>query len=217
MSATMDNQRSANVEVILSILNFLCIAPNIFVKVPQMRNIVKTGSVRGLNLKAFMMETVVYMVGMLYYFTNDFPFLAYAEYVALEIQALFMVLIFLHYADDLDVRILPIAALFFLVTAIIGSGSVPVSIISFLFSMNMPLQAGSKLLALNTIYRAKNSGSASLLMWSISGLTSTGRIATTLMTKPDLLVLTNFTVAACLSFTVCCAIIVYRPSEKKFE
>ncbi|XP_041484893.1 solute carrier family 66 member 3-like isoform X1 [Lytechinus variegatus] len=217
MSATMSQRLSANDEVILNILNFLCIAPNLFVKIPQMRNIVKTGSVRGLSLKGFLMETIVYMVGLLYYFTNNFPFLVYAEYIALEIQALLMVLVFLHYSNDLDVRILPVAALFFLVTAIIGSGSLPTSIIAFFFSMNLPLNASSKLLALNTIYSTKNSGSASFLMWSISGLTSAGRIATNLMTKPDYLVLTNFTVAATLSFSVCCAIIIYRPSEKKFE
>ncbi|XP_041484894.1 mannose-P-dolichol utilization defect 1 protein homolog 1-like isoform X2 [Lytechinus variegatus] len=203
MSATMSQRLSANDEVILNILNFLCIAPNLFVKIPQMRNIVKTGSVRGLSLKGFLMETIVYMVGLLYYFTNNFPFLVYAEYIALEIQALLMVLVFLHYSNDLDVRILPVAALFFLVTAIIGSGSLPTSIIAFFFSMNLPLNASSKLLALNTIYSTKNSGSASFLMWSISGLTSA--------------VLTNFTVAATLSFSVCCAIIIYRPSEKKFE
>ncbi|XP_063968667.1 solute carrier family 66 member 3-like [Lytechinus pictus] len=225
MSATMGESLSANDEVILNILNFLRIAPNLFVKIPQMRNIVKTGSVRGLSLKGFLMETVVYMVGLLYYFNNNFPFLVYAEYIALEIQALLMVLVFLHYSNDLDVRILPVAlqasrrpvGSFFLMTAIIGSGSLPTSIIAFFFSMNLPLNASSKLLALNTIYSTKNSGSASFLMWSISGLTSAGRIATNLMTKPDYLVLTNFTVAASLSFSVCCAIIIYRPSEKKFE
>ncbi|XP_072170507.1 solute carrier family 66 member 3-like [Diadema setosum] len=217
MSASMDTSNAVSVDNLLRFLNFFCVAPCLFAKVPQMRNVIVARSAKGLSFNGALMETVVYMVGLLYHFTNLFPVMAFAEYIALEIQALLMVLLIVYYSDNLEFRLIPMAAVFFTLAGLIGAGVFPAYVIAFLFSCNMPLNASSKLLNFSTIYRAKNSGSASFTMWLVLGLTSIGRVVTTVLTKPDYLLITNFTVSGALNFLVCGAILYYRPSEKKFE
>ena len=64
MAATMDRHDTANIDAALYIISLFCIIPNVFVKIPQIRNVLASKSLKGLSFNGALLETVVYVVNL---------------------------------------------------------------------------------------------------------------------------------------------------------
>ncbi|XP_045607825.1 solute carrier family 66 member 3 [Procambarus clarkii] len=184
-------------------------------KVPQILTIVKARSVKGLSLASLLLELTSYSIMLSYNVYSAYALSTYFEYPLMVLQDVVMVAVFLAFTGRLSpTAFLPMAAASYFAYSI-ASGKLPHVLIKTLVGLCTPISASSKVVALITIIRSKNSAMVSIPSWSISAYTCVTRIFTIYVESADPALLMNFCTSFVLNMCIIIAAIAYKPREKK--
>ncbi|XP_071542386.1 solute carrier family 66 member 3 [Panulirus ornatus] len=186
-----------------------------FMKVPQIMKIIKAKSVQGLSLASLLLELTSYSIMLSYNVYSAYAFSTYFEYPLMVIQDVVMLGVFLTFTGRLSPLVVLPAAAFSYFAYSIASGSLPSSLITTLVSLCTPISASSKVVALLTIIRSKNSATVSIPSWSISAYTCVTRLFTIYVESADPALLMNFGTSFILNLCIITAAVFYKPREKK--
>ncbi|XP_066960203.1 solute carrier family 66 member 3 isoform X1 [Macrobrachium rosenbergii] len=186
-----------------------------FMKIPQIHTIIKAKSTRGLSLASLLLELTSYTIMLSYNIYSAYPLINYFEYPLMVLQDVVMLAVFLSFNGMLSPSvILPAAAASYFAYAI-SSGMLPHALITTLVGLTTPISASSKVVALLTILRSKNSSTVSIPSWLISTYTCVTRIFTIYLESADFALLMNFGTSFALNCLIVAAAIAYKPKKKK--
>lgn len=219
MAAPSDNtaEYSQSFALFLQIVNLSCILPCIIMKMPQVLLLYRSKKTTGLSLMSILLEFYLYTVHFLYFFVNDYALMSYVEYAFLLIQDVMLIAFYLFFNDMVDARALLCTSLYTFSSLAIAAEMTPDWLPAFLLSICLPISVTSKGLQISAIVSAQDSSKVSLLTWTIASLTTFGRMITLVFDKYDQLVLFGYFVGFLMNSLVCCAIIYYKSSPKKFK
>ncbi|KAG8231712.1 hypothetical protein J437_LFUL018956 [Ladona fulva] len=158
--------------LIADILSVLTITLCLVLKVPQILNLIKVKSAKGLSMNGLMLELSSYSVMASYNYCNGYALLSYMEYPIIIFQEIILIYLVLKYMDLLNAVS---AGLFGLYLAVFGGflfGIIPPQILTFLVPLCTPVSASSKVVQLLAILRAKDSTSISITTWCLSAFTN---------------------------------------------
>ncbi|KAK7031080.1 hypothetical protein VNI00_013682 [Paramarasmius palmivorus] len=138
-------------------------------KVPQLLLILNSHSASGLSLPSYILETLAYAITLSYSYRNQFPFSTYGENLFLTIQNVIITLLIIVYTPSHPLRQKSTSskstqvittALGMAVTGI-ALATVPLSTLSPLQLLTLPLSLSSKLPQIHQNYRARSTGQLS--------------------------------------------------------
>ncbi|KAK3889899.1 hypothetical protein Pcinc_006130 [Petrolisthes cinctipes] len=186
-----------------------------FNKVPQIISIVRNKTTKGLSLMALLLELTSYSIMLSYNVYSAYALSSYFEYPLLVIQDLVMLAVFLAFNGQLSPSIFVPAAAASYFAYSIASGILPHTLITTLVGLCTPISASSKVMALLTILRSKNSAAVSVTSLCISAYTSLTRLFTIYVESADIALLMNFGTSLFLNCCIILAAIAYKPRDKK--
>lgn len=216
----MQATRAMDSEVSLLIsraLSYSVVAICVFMKLPQVLAILKTGDTKGVNLKSIWMEIGAYLIGFSYGYTHGYHLSTYVESGLLAAQSATIVFLVVYYDSKWTIENAVYALVITSFTACSLSMLVPFSVLSILLSLALPLSAGSKLAQIATIYRIQSKGNVSVLTWSLAAYGCFARLFTVYIEVDDMLILFNFLVSAVLNSTVVALCLYYGDGKQRKE
>ncbi|XP_063239519.1 solute carrier family 66 member 3 [Bacillus rossius redtenbacheri] len=196
--------------IISDVLSVITIALCFILKIPQILNIIKLKSAKGISLKALLLELSSYTVMTCYNYTNGYALLTYMEYPVIISQQAVLILLVSRHSGLLGGRCAVLCALYLAVTCCFLSGVLPKAVLAGLVPLCTPVSAFSKVMQLYEIVSSKNAESVSLLTWFLSAFTNLTRIYTIYLDSADPMLLTNFSISVALSSSVLAAAAYYR-------
>lgn len=204
-------------DALIGFCNVSTICLSSFNKIPQIRTILKAQSVAGLSLAALMLELTSYCISLSYNIYSGYSLASYFEYPLLVIQDIVMLVIFLSLTNRLSPILLVPASIYATAVYLIISGTLPHAVIVTLVGLTTPISASSKIMALLTIVRVKDSSTVSLGSYGISLYTCLTRLLTIYVESADPALLFNFGTSTLLNALIILAAIAYKPKEKPEE
>ncbi|XP_071438596.1 solute carrier family 66 member 3 [Hetaerina americana] len=202
-------------QAISDILSVITITLCLVLKVPQILNLMKVKSAKGISMNGLMLELSSYSVMASYNYCNGYALLSYMEYPIIIFQEIILIFLVLKYMDLLNVIS---AGLFGIYAAVFGGfifGLFPPQILTMLVPLTTPVSASSKVVQLLAILRAKDSRSISTTTWALSAFTNLTRVYTIYMDSADLNLLSNFGISVLLSSSILAAAIYYKNPQMK--
>jgi len=192
-----------NVLLLISdVISVITIALSLFTKVPQIRNIWKLKSAKGLPISGPLMETTSYTITALYNYVNGHALLAYMEYPVILVQEYVLIYMILHYQKSVNNKSFLLFAAYFSFVAFFVLGILPPSFLTFLVPFCTPISLSSKVVQLYAIWKTQNADSVSVSTWVISAVTNGSRIYTIFLDSADVILLTNFISSTILSSSI---------------
>lgn len=186
-----------------------------FMKVPQINSIIKSKSTKGLSLASLLLELTSYTIMLSYNIYSAYPLVTYFEYPMMVLQDIVMLTVFLSFNGLMSPAVILPASGAMCFAYAICTGMLPHALITTLVGLCTPISASSKLVALLTIIRSKNSSTVSVSSWLISSYTCVTRIFTTYMDSADYALLLNFGTSFILNSMIVAAAIAYKPRKKE--
>ena len=215
---------------ISKLLGYVVIIWAIFMKIPQLRDIIKAKSGVGVSLKSYVLELFIYAITFSYHIRNNYALTTYFDFFFLIIQDILISLAIVYYAKQFNKKFILISSMFisvfiFLLTIcpvpIIFIENLILSFLSLLNSFGIPFNIISKLPQIIENYKNKFTGTLSLSLNVSLFIANTFRIYTTLIEmKGDSTMLLSYIVAISLNLTVVIQILLYRknkPHDDKIE
>ena len=95
-----------------------CLSASFFSKLPQVSNVIRNKSADGLSTSGILFELWAFTAGFSYQFVNDQPLMQYADYVALLVQEIPLVLLVLYYNNAFNSKTMIFGAVY---VAVFGS------------------------------------------------------------------------------------------------
>ncbi|NXS34983.1 PQLC3 protein, partial [Pomatostomus ruficeps] len=180
------------------------------IKLPQLVAVLKARSAWGLSVGSLLLELAGFLVFLRYQIYYGYPLETYLEYPIIIAQDVILLFCIMHFSGKAK-RALFYAVLFW-------AGWYMLTLKKWIIDVAMNLctfiSAASKLVQLQHLWQAKDSGQASALTWSMSAYTCATRIITTVMTTNDLAVLIRFIIMLILNIWVTATILHYRKTKK---
>ncbi|KAL3275285.1 hypothetical protein HHI36_020053 [Cryptolaemus montrouzieri] len=204
-------------QVVSDILSIITISICFILKIPQILNILKLKSAKGISLIGLLMELSSYTITMSYNFQSGYALLSYLEYPIILIEELILILCVMYYKKFLNIYGLFGAGCYFLIAGSFLSGVFPKGFLIFLVPLCTPVGASSKVVQLVEIIKTQNSESVSILTWFISAFTNFTRVFTIILDSADTALLLNMSINTVLSSSVMIAAYLYKPSKLKKE
>ncbi|XP_050727835.1 solute carrier family 66 member 3-like [Eriocheir sinensis] len=203
------------IDSLITVCNVSTIGLCGFMKVPQILAIIRARSTKGLSLAALCLELTSYSIMLSYNIYSGYAFSSYFEYPLMVTQDVVMLVVFLSFTGRLSPAVLvpAVGASYFAFS--IASGSFPHALITTLVGLCTPISASSKVVALVTIIRLKNSATVSVSSLSISAYTCLTRLFTIYVESADPALLMNFGTSLMLNICLITAALVYKPRVKK--
>lgn len=203
------------IDSLITICNVSTIGLCGFNKIPQIFAIIKAKSTKGLSLTSLMLELTSYTIMLSYNIYSGYSFSSYFEYPLLVTQDVVMLVVFLSFTGRLSPTVLVPAAAAAYFAHSIASGNLPHALITTLVGLCTPISASSKVMALFTIIRIKNSAAVSVSSLSISAYTCFTRLFTIYVESADPALLMNFGISLMLNLCLITAAIIYKPKKKE--
>jgi len=190
-------------------LGYGVVAGSSLVKVPQILNIVKSGSVEGISRSAVLLELVGYILTVAYCFAQQFPFSTYGESLFLMISG--SVLAALVCRVHWSIATAVIAAVF----SIVFTRIIPLPVLTAGQTATIPIFIISKIPQIILLFRTRNPGELSLITYSLNTLGAAARVFTTLQELGDPLMLTSSSLSTLLNGTIALQIVIFSRGAKK--
>ncbi|NXO84384.1 PQLC3 protein, partial [Sitta europaea] len=151
-----------------------------------------------------------FLVFLRYQIYYGYPLETYLEYPIIIAQDVLLIYCIMHFSGKAK------RALFYAV--IFWGGWYMLTLQKWIIDLAMNLctfiSAASKLVQLQHLWQAKDSGQVSALTWGMSAYTCATRIITTVMTTNDLAVLIRFIIMLILNIWVTATVLHYRKTKK---
>ncbi|KAI8802609.1 monosaccharide-P-dolichol utilization protein [Cladochytrium replicatum] len=205
--ASLDFQETACVKLAASKgLGLGLVAGGLFLKVPQIINIVAANSGDGISLTAYFMETVSYMVSVAFDVREGNPFSTFGENVFITFQNVLIISLIFGFGGQIP----------HVFTSIIGFGilaailsAVPANILLILRWSTLFVGLGSKIPQIYESYKAQSTGQLSGLTSALQLAGSTARIFTSLQEVKQPVILIGYIVGTVLNAAVMYQVAVY--------
>ena len=184
------------------LLSYTVVVLSVFMKLPQVKAILVSGSTKGINLRTYWMEIGTYLIGFSYGYVHGYHISIYAEVGLLAIQSASIIALVIYYDKiwtlENAVWTLSIAIFFGLSLLEI----MPLALLSLFLSLTIPLSVVSKLAQMMTIHQLKSRGNVSILTWSLASYGCLARLFTVYVEVKDMQILLNFFVSFVLNTVV---------------
>ncbi|BET00051.1 PQ loop repeat containing 3 [Nesidiocoris tenuis] len=198
--------------LISDLLSIITISMCLFLKVPQIMNIVRRKSADGMNIYSLLMELASYSTTALYNYTNGYAILTYLEYPIIIAQEYVLIYLVLYHQDLVGQKSILGSIAYALVVTGFLSRWIPPSVLTLLIPFCTPVSLSSKALQLWEILRKMNADTVSVSTWIISALTNASRIYTIYMDSMDMLLLANVFLSTFMSGSI--ALVAYILQNK---
>ena len=185
----------------------------VFVKVPQIVNIMKSKSTHGLSPWMYIMENLGYLFTVVYNTRHGYPFSTFGEVVFLLIQGFILIALFGLYNKRISLLAIVLPAY-----AAIGYYlyvMAPLSQLALFQTGNIALLAGSRLPQIWQNYRLKSTGVLSVVTVVMNVAGTTARIFTTMQEVEDSVVLVQAICSWALNLIIFLQVIWYWNSSAK--
>jgi mannose-P-dolichol utilization defect protein 1 len=206
--------------LISKFLGYSIVIFSITLKLPQIINMMKIKSDRGLSYLTIYTEILMYLLSALYAFHKGNPFSTYGENVFILIQNLAILFLCYKYAENSTKNSKLFGVLFLIFSTLVtiksieGSG-IPEYIWTFMASASIPLSSIGRMSQIFVSFREKDTGSLSSITYFLGMMGSLTRIFTTYTETKDLILIANFVYAAFLNFVILVQILIYGDKSKK--
>jgi len=190
------------------------IGASVLLKVPQILNIVKSRSVRGLSFSMFILELVGYTITLAYSFSNNFAINTYGEYFPIAAQNLVIIFLLYKYTNALGV-FFGGATVYAIACYALFSGIIPASVLTLLQTATIPIFTMSKIPQIYINSKNKSVGQLSGITVFLNFAGSLARVFTTLAEVPDNLVLVGYLIGATLNGIMLLQVLIYREGKEK--
>ncbi|KAF5835918.1 hypothetical protein DUNSADRAFT_6675, partial [Dunaliella salina] len=184
-------------------------------KLPQIVNVLKSGSAEGLSPLSFELETGGLLVHASYGYVNELPFSAYGEAFILFIQSLYLLLLIYRLARIPSIRPAFSMGLMAAYIAAVYSGRVDSAQVGYLFNANNFVFMAARLPQIHSNWRTKNTGQLSLVTCCINTLGCVVRIFTSITEGAGLAMVRGYSISLLLNAILVAQIFMYAPSKKK--
>lgn len=195
-------------------LGYGVLAGSLLVKVPQILDILRAKSARGLSASSFELETAGLLIATSYGFLLHLPISAFGESVALLVQNSVIVLLIHQYKDVSPARKLGFLALLLSWAALSFSGVITRSHISLLYDFNNLLLVGSKVPQILENFNSKSTGHLSPITCFFNWFGACIRIFTSVQERAGAAMIRGSSLNCLLNFLVLAQIFFYRNSQE---
>ncbi|KAG8903086.1 hypothetical protein FRB99_003759 [Tulasnella sp. 403] len=182
------------------------VAGGLIVKLPQISIILKKRSARGLSFSAYVLELISCAISTVYNVRNGYAFSTYGENLFLTIQNAIITLQILHYQPTLSRRDSNrpkvLAAAVAMLVSTVGLDVLPLSTLTLLQGLTIPISAIAKLPQIISNERDKSTGNLSVFVVVANIVGCIARVFTTLTEVQDPLVLWGFILSSVLNVVI---------------
>jgi mannose-P-dolichol utilization defect protein 1 len=202
--------------LVSKVLSIGIILGAVLVKVPQIVNIVRARSTKGLAASMYALENLGYLITVVYNTRNAYAFSTYGENLFLLAQGLLLVTLFGLYNRRLSLSVL--ALVFYAALGYYLYFLAPLSALPYVQSCTIPVFAASRLPQIARNFSAKSTGVLSLVTVLLNALGALARVFTTLSEVDDSLVLTGMLASASMNVVLLAQVFLYwnnTAAEKK--
>ncbi|XP_071276202.1 mannose-P-dolichol utilization defect 1 protein [Agelaius tricolor] len=183
-------------KILLSkVLGYGIVAGSVLVKVPQLLKVWGSRSGGGLSLPSVLLELLALGGSVGYGCARGFPFSAWGESLFLLLQSLTLLFLILHFGGRTG-RGLALVAVFGAFLGVLVSPLTPLSFITALQALNLPIIILSRLLQIVTNARQGHTGQLSGVSTGLLFGGALARIFTSLTETGDLLLASTFAASA---------------------
>ncbi|KAJ1983754.1 hypothetical protein H4R34_001086 [Dimargaris verticillata] len=201
-SELLENLRLDNVvclkHVLAKGLGFGIVLGGAIVKLPQIYKIVSSGSVEGLSLAAFALETASLLTTVSYNHRGAFPFSTYGESFFLSLQNLIILMLLFAYRSRQAGALVALAVASVATYALNTPAWVGTPLLATLQAATIPISLASRIPQIVTNYRNGHTGQLAAFTVFNSFLGCAVRVFTTLHEVQDPILLLGFILATCL-------------------
>ncbi|USW48766.1 Putative mannose-P-dolichol utilization defect 1 protein [Septoria linicola] len=198
-------------------LGIAIIGASSIVKIPQLLKLVNSQSAEGISFLSYLLETVSYLVTLVYNIRNEFPFSTYGETALIAVQNVAISVLVLQYSGKGPAAAVFVGGLAALGYALYNDSVVSMAQLQYFQAGAGLLGVASKLPQIITIFSEGGTGqlSAFAIFNYLAG--SLARIFTTLQEVDDKLILYGFLAGFSLNLVLALQMVYYwnSPSSKQ--
>lgn len=202
-------------KTVSEVLGYAIITGAFIVKVPQILNIVRSGSTAGLAPSSFYLETVAFTSTVVYSVAQGHDFNSFGEALVVLMQDIILVFLLWAYAE----RAPSAAGKLTLVAGyggiVAGMYALPPNLRPLLPSISTASTIASRVPQIVTNFRQGHTGQAAVVTWVLQGGGALARVFTTMTKTRDAWQLFGFSISAALSVTIVLQIIAYAANTRK--
>lgn len=195
-------------------LGIAIIGASSIVKIPQLLKLLNSQSAEGISFLSYLLETVSYLVTLIYNVRNLFPFSTYGEIVLIAIQNVAISILVLHYSGKGAGAAVFVAGLAAAGYALYNEDITSLDNLQYLQAGAGLLGVASKLPQIITIFREGTTGQLSSFAVFNYLAGSLARVFTTLQEVPDKLILYGFIAGFSLNAVLAAQMVWYWNSTK---
>lgn len=195
------------------VLSYLIILGAVFVKVPQIVKIVQSKSTAGLSPAMYVLESVGYLITVVYNLRSGYAFSTYGENVFLLLQGFILMSLFGVYNRRLGLA--AAAAPIFAAGAYYLYAVAPLDTLALAQTSTIAIFASSRLPQIWNNFRSGSTGVLSFVTCTMNVLGATARIFTTLQEVRDPVMLAAIGSSCALNLTIFLQVVYYWNSSKK--
>eukprot|EP00750_Incisomonas_marina_P013444 INCI17345.1.p1 GENE.INCI17345.1~~INCI17345.1.p1 ORF type:complete len:342 (-),score=60.98 INCI17345.1:180-1088(-) len=178
-------------------------------KAPQIFNILKARSGRGLEPTALYLDVAAFIGPAVYNFRLGYPFLSYGESIVILVQNVIIVLLVWAFSPKpvaFSHKAMVIAAL---CGAVVGGFAIPPEYLRVLPTLAITMTISSRLPQIAANFRTKDTGVSSSITWFLNFVGAAIRVLTTLNETGDLLQASSFALGATCSAIILMQVCIY--------
>ncbi|CAL8100776.1 unnamed protein product [Orchesella dallaii] len=199
---------------VITFCNVSTISLCMICKLPQIRAILASGSVKGLSVQSVMVELLGYTIVLGYNVVQGYPLASFMEYVFLVVQDIILLLVIFRCIGKLDTLKLGMVGMYIALFYGFTQGVPHPKTLPFLMRFATPCSASSKILQLRAIWETKNSQTVSVTTWFISAYTCVSRIITNTLLTGDMPLLVNYFIGLVLNISIIGSALYFRMPNK---
>lgn len=195
-------------------LGYAIVAGSIFVKLPQILKIYGSGSVSGLPLATFLLETFCAAVVVVYNYVQELPFSTWGESFFILLQLTVLLGQYFHYTENsllLFLAPLLIAGFSWLLSAL------PLQYLALALTASIPMLAFSKVLQIKSNFTNGHTGQLSFITSLMNFLGALARLFTVVQEVDDSLILANIVSVFVLNTVIVLQFLLYWNEEPPKE
>lgn len=201
--------------IISKTLGYAIVAGSVFVKFPQIGKIYSGGSVVGLSLATFVLETFCVIMNVSYNYAQSLPFSTWGESFFILLQLIILLSQYFHYTSN---KVLMLATPL-LVPALTGVlTTLSHQYLALGLTASIPLMALSKVLQIKSNFMNGHTGQLSFITNLMNFLGTLARLFTVIQEVDDSLILINIATVFVLNTVIVLQFLLYwnvePPKEK---
>eukprot|EP00116_Pleurobrachia_bachei_P008628 sb/3468890/ len=187
-------------------LGYAIVMGSVLVKFPQILKIYGSGSVVGLALSTFLLETFCAMINVGYNYAQQFPFSTWGENFFILIQLIIILIQLFYYSDR---TLLALICPLVIPALSLGISKLPTEHLAIGLTAAIPLLALSKLMQIKANFQNGHTGQLSFVTSLMNVLGTLARLFTVVQEVEDKIILMNAGSVFVLNFIIIAQFVVY--------